>query len=149
MLILTLIVLLVVAAALTGCRPEETPAPTPPPQTPPAGEEEARYEDGTYDAELEPDQRGWKSTVEVTVANGEITEVNYDEVDEDGNLKSEDEEYNERWREASGIAAPEAYEDLEAQLIATQDIEEVEVVTGATSSTNSFKEVVAKALGEE
>ena len=104
------------------------------------------YKDGQYKAELEPDEHQWKSIVELQVQDGKITDVYYDELDEKDNKKSEDEEYNEQWENASNISAQKAYPQLEKSLIESQDIENVDTVTGATDATRDFKEVVTKAL---
>lgn len=148
-----LLVLLLVLGLTIGCQPQqpqepqqpEAPEqqPTPPPVT---DEEEVTYEDGTHEAEGEVDERGWKPIIEITVADGKITEVNYDEENEEGKLKSEDEEYNQKWEEASKISAPEAYEELEDSLVEAQDPENVDMVTGATSASESFVELAKEAL---
>ncbi|GAB6086796.1 FMN-binding protein [Alkaliphilus crotonatoxidans] len=149
-----LLVVLLVLGFTVGCQPqqpEEPQEPETPPQntTPPpttGNNEEVNYEDGTHTAEGEPDERGWKAMIEITVADGRITEVNYEEENEEGNLKSEDEEYNQRWEEASGVSAPEAYEQLENSLIENQNPEQVDMVTGATSASEKFVELATEAL---
>lgn len=108
--------------------------------------DEAKYEDGTYTAEGEPDERGWKGLVEVVVEGGKITSVNYDEVSEDNELKSEDEEYAASMKGASGISPAEAYEQLENALISRQDVDEIDLVSGATASSELFKTLVKEAL---
>jgi len=105
-----------------------------------------KYKDGEYEAELDPDERGWRSVVKIEVENNEITNVDYDEFDENDKKKSEDEEYNKTWKSASDIDATEAYPQLEEELIKTQDVDQIETITGATGSTENFKEVVSKAL---
>lgn len=154
LLVLLLIAVMIVLAAV-GCQPVEIPPPAPnetPEETPdetPGETPEARemdYEDGNYRGELEVNEKGWTSVVELVVEDGKITEVDYDELDEDDNRKSEDEEYNERWKSAAGISAPEAYPALEEQLIEVQDIEAVDAISGATATTRDFKDVVAQAI---
>ncbi len=145
-----LIAVLVVFGA--ACRQQPPPEQTPPPgQTPPPEQPQdpqGKYEDGTHEAELEPDERGWKAVVEVTVEGGKITAAAFDEVNEEGAKKSEDEEYLERWGTAANIDASEVYPKYEEDLIETQDVEEVEVITGATSTHEKFQDVVKKALGK-
>lgn len=104
------------------------------------------YEDGTFNVELEADERGWKPILEITVENGKITEVNYDEVNEEGVLKSTDEEYAESMKGVSGVSPAEAYELLEKDLIDKQDVDKVDMVSGATTSSENFKELVNEAL---
>lgn len=112
------------------------------------GTKSPAYKDGEYKAELEPDSHGWRSVVEIEVKNGKITDVDYDELNKDDKEKSEDKEYNQQWESASGINAKKAYPQLEERLMETQDIEEVDIITGATDATENFKEVVTEALKE-
>lgn len=109
---------------------------------------DAKYEDGTYEAEGEPDERGWRGVVQVVVEDGKITSVDYDEVNETNELKSEDEEYASTMEGASGITPAEAYEQLENGLISRQDVDQVDAVSGATSSSEQFKSLVEEALNK-
>ena len=61
-------------------------------------------------------------------------------------MKSEDEEYNKNM-EANGSSFADAKEDLDNQLVDKQSAEEIDVVSGATNSTEVF-EKAAKALIE-
>ncbi|ABR47584.1 FMN-binding domain protein [Alkaliphilus metalliredigens QYMF] len=158
--ILTLLLIMVLVMVLTiGCQPAEEPAPTPDPDPVPDQEEptedpeddEAQepmtYEDGTYThEEPDADDRGWTARIEITVDNGEITEVMYDEFDEEGMPKTEDDDYNERWEAQAGISAPEAFPALQDELIQAQSVEGIDVISGATQATERFKEVAAEAL---
>ena len=110
--------------------------------------EGAGYEDGTYTAESEPDDRGYKSVIEIIVENGEITSVDYDELNEGGARKSEDEEYAASMKGVSGVSPAEAYEQLENALISRQNVDEVDMVSGATSSAEMFKSLAKEALNE-
>lgn len=143
-----LLLILILAIFSVACQTEEAPAPapTPPPQEEP--KEEGKYKDGDYNAELDPDERGWKAVVDLTVEGGKITEVNFDEINAENVKKSENEDYLKRWGEAAKIDASKVYGQYEEDLIETQDVEEVEVITGATSSHEKFQNVVKKALGE-
>lgn len=109
---------------------------------------EAQYKDGTYTAESEPDDRGWNSAIEIVVENGKITSVDYDEFNEEGARKSEDEEYAASMKAVSGVAPAEAYELMENALIKRQNVDEVELVSGATSSSEMFKTLFKEALNE-
>ncbi|WP_313467252.1 FMN-binding protein, partial [Carnobacterium sp.] len=60
-------------------------------------------------------------------------------LDKDGNLKSEDEEYQKAMKEKSGTGPAEYIPELNAELVAKGDPADVEVVTGATHSSESFK----------
>lgn len=99
----------------------------------PAYAEDGELQDGTYRLVSNADERGWAAFLEITVAEGEITEADFDYTDEEGNLKSEDEEYNASMEEQAGISFADAAEEIEAQLVEGQD-PEVDTVSGATGS---------------
>lgn len=109
--------------------------------------EDAALEDGTFTAEGEMDDHGWKPVIEILVENGEITAVDYNEVNEEGGLKSEDEEYSDSMEGVSGVRPADAYEELENALISSQDVDQVDAVSGATGSSETFKALANEALG--
>ncbi|MDR7870862.1 MAG: FMN-binding protein [Tissierellaceae bacterium] len=110
--------------------------------------DEAKYKDGTFKADGEMDERGWTPVVEVVVENGEIVSVDYDEYNEAGELKSEDDEYAESMKSVSGVSPAEAYKQLEDALVKRQDVDQVDAVSGATTSSEQFKELVKEALNK-
>jgi len=105
------------------------------------------YKDGTYKATYDDfDEHGWKAYVEITIKDGKIADVDFDYVNEEGNLKSEDEEYNATMKEASGTSPEEFSPALEQQLIEKQNVKEIDNITGATHSVENFKELANAAL---
>ncbi len=114
------------------------------------GSKNEGFKDGSYRAEMKDfDDHGWKDYVNVTVADGKITEVESDSLNsEDGHKKSEDEAYKEAYIGAGFETYPAATsEKLESGLIEKQDINQVDTVAGATHSSDTFKKLV-KALEE-
>lgn len=107
----------------------------------------ANYEDGLHTKEAEVDDKGWKSTITITIVNGKIQEVDYDEVNEEGVSKTENAEYEESMKEETGISPKEAFQELEKGLKSSQDVDKVDVVSGATSSSEQFKSLAKDALG--
>lgn len=102
---------------------------------------EEGLQDGTYTlVEKNLDENGWKTDFSITVADGKITESNYENVNEAGDKKSEDEAYQERMAEVAGVGPVEYFPALNEQLVETQNPAGVEIVTGATHSSESFKE---------
>ena len=98
-------------------------------------------QDGTYRAEYKNfDVYGWKDYFEVTVENGEISELVFDAINiEDGSLKSEDENYKSEMEPIVGTYPAKYNADLINQFLESGKISAVDVVAGATQSTGSFK----------
>ncbi|MBS7858769.1 FMN-binding protein [Streptococcus suis] len=95
--------------------------------------------DGTYKAESGKDDYGYKIVHTLTVKDGKISESKFDYETEDGSLKSANEEYNKNMKDKAGVSAGEAIEQLNAALVEKQDLSAVEVVSGATHTSEDFK----------
>lgn len=105
------------------------------------------YKDGTYKAEQSAfDSHGWKGQIEITVKDGKITNVVYNEVNKEGTLKRNDQQYAEKMKAKSNITPKEADEKLQQDLIDKQDPAKVDTVTGATETSKTFKELATEAL---
>ena len=127
----------VALGSLTAC--SSTPSTETPSTEAPATEEAAALKDGSYRAEYDnADERGWKAFVETTVEGGKITAATFDYANADGGLKSADEEYNTKMKEIAGTSPSEFAPALAEAFVAAQDPAKVDVVTGATSSSNDF-----------
>ena len=111
-------------------------------------------QDGTYTlVEKNFDTRGWKTEFSITVVDGKITASTYENVNEAGEKKSEDAEYQANMTGKVGVGPAEYFPALNSQLVEKQDPDAVEVVTGATNSSDTFKKyaqqlVDAAAVGE-
>ena len=98
-------------------------------------------QDGTYRAEYKDfDVYGWKDYIEITVTDGEISQLVFDAVNmEDGTLKSESESYKNEMEPIVGTYPAKYNADLINQFLESGKISAVDVVAGATQSTGSFK----------
>ena len=98
-------------------------------------------QDGTYRAEYKNfDVYGWKDYIEITVEDGEITQLVFDAVNmEDDSLKSEDESYRNEMELIVGTYPAKYNADLINQFLESGKISAVDIVAGATQSTGSFK----------
>lgn len=99
----------------------------------------AALKDGTYTAESGFDKRGYKVVHSITVKDGKITESTFGYQKEDGSMKADDEEYNKNMKEKSGVSSKEATEKLNAELVEKQSAADIEVVSGATHTSENFK----------
>lgn len=105
-----------------------------------------RYKDGKFTAEDDLDDQGWKGEIEIKIRDGKMVEVDYDEVNREGDEKTEDEEYSKSMEESSGVSPEDAYEQLEDALVKTQDPNRIDAVSGATTSSERFKKLAKEAL---
>lgn len=107
------------------------------------------YEDGTYKVEADAyDEKGWKPFVEITIANDQIIGATFNYKNEAENLKTADAQYKTNMEAISGTYPEKYARELEEQLIQKQVISQVDVVSGATASSNNFAALVEYALDE-
>lgn len=105
--------------------------------------------DGTYRAEYENfDAYGWKDYIEITVEDGQISQLVFDAVNMEGDaLKSEDESYKNEMELIVGTYPAKYNKDLINQFLESGKISAVDVVAGATQSTGSFKTLLTNIIG--
>lgn len=106
---------------------------------------ETGLKDGNYEAKSEVDKNGYVSSINIEVKDGKIATVKFDEA-KDGKSKLDDAEYNTNMKNVSGTNPIEAYPALENSLVEKQDATAVDTVTGATSTSETFKTLAEKAL---
>ena len=75
----------------------------------------------------------------MTVKDGKITESKYDNINADGKSKTEDTKYEESMKAKSGVGPKEYIKQLNDSFVKAQSASGVEVVTGATHSSESFQ----------
>ncbi|ACB85573.1 FMN-binding protein [Natranaerobius thermophilus] len=115
--------------------------------------ESTDLQDGVYTASSEAGERSYTEAT-VTVDDGEITDVKLYEFDNRGLKKGVDFAYNmERWAEQSEDL-PEEFEyftdvtdELEQKFVEANSYE-VDIISGATGSTESAMDAVERALGK-
>ena len=106
-----------------------------------------KYKDGSYTAKGPVDERYWTPTVAITVKDGKISTVKYDEVSSRiYKYKSLDPAYISRFKELKEVDLLAVYDLLQKSLLEKQDPSKVDTVTGATSSSASFIEIAKKVI---
>lgn len=104
--------------------------------------------DGVYKVEFSDfDSHGYKPQLELTVLEGKITAVKYDELFKDGGYKSQDESYRSKMEEGSKTYPEKAFKELEQQLI-TKQSSKIDTVAGATASSTTFQKLVKYAIDD-
>lgn len=120
---------------------------------------DAGLKDGTYTAEQDGFNNGWKDNVTIEVKDGKIANVNWNSEAEDGGkdkrTSSADGDYG--MVEKGGAIAEwhEQAEKVETFLVEKQDVDAIELkddgttnaVAGVTIKVNGFVDLVKKALG--
>ncbi|EIW20562.1 MULTISPECIES: FMN-binding protein [Pelosinus] len=111
------------------------------------------YKDGTYTAKSSPDERGAVGEITLTIQQGKIAKADYRGIQKDGKVKDID------YGKTSGkIENPEFYQKAQQgvkgaaaygpKLIETQNIDQVDSISGATVSHKQFTEAAKSALDQ-
>ncbi len=95
--------------------------------------------DGTFTLEEKNENNGYRAVFSIVVKDGKIVESKYDNINADGKSKVDDEEYQKMMKDKAGVGPVEFIPELNESLVSAQSADGVEVVTGATHSTASFK----------
>ncbi len=98
-----------------------------------------QLEDGTHEGASDADGSGYVR-LQLTVENGEITDVDWQEFRGDGGEKTTDDYTYDAWLEAA--------EELPARLLEAQSAD-IDGVAGATGTSDKFKQAARRALDEE
>ena len=101
--------------------------------------------DGTYLGATPYDAFDYRHEVKIQIKDGKIVALDYNEVKKDGHGKQEDEEYCEEMS-VTGTTPAIAYPIMEEMLLSTQNMMEVDAVSGATYSLHRFRLAVTLAL---
>lgn len=104
--------------------------------------------DGTYTAQMTDFSFGWKEYVTITVKNGEIVATEYNAENPSGFIKSWDNAYMNNMKTVSGTYPNEYTRYYAAQLTGQKTVPEIDVLTGASTSGNTFKKL-AQAVVEQ
>ncbi|HBN97085.1 MAG TPA: hypothetical protein DDZ66_12365 [Firmicutes bacterium] len=95
------------------------------------------WQDGTYVGRSSPDERGYFGEIELVVTDGKIAEAEYEEMDQEGNVKDENYPYQ---------LGPQSHDDFENRLVKAQNPDDVDNISGATQTHDRFVEATRDAL---
>ena len=101
--------------------------------------------DGIYIGESPNDAFDYRHEVSLKIKDGKIVELDYNEINKKGIGKQEDQEYNEEMS-VTGTSPAIAYPIYENKLLRTQNILDVDGVSGASYSLYRFRFAVTIAL---
>ncbi|MBL1228626.1 FMN-binding protein [Enterococcus sp. BWB1-3] len=103
----------------------------------------ADLKDGTYTLKEKNNSNGYHTEFSMVVKDGKITESNYDNVNDDGESKKDNADYNESMKEKAGTnpeAFIPAFNEAFVKAMGEEDgtPADMDVVSGATHSYHSF-----------
>ncbi|MBO5057021.1 MAG: FMN-binding protein [Lachnospiraceae bacterium] len=97
--------------------------------------------DGFYTAEMSDFSHGWKEYLCIMVKNDTIVYAEFNAKDPSGYIKAWDNAYMKNMAAISGTYPNEYTRNYVAQLIEVQNSEDVDAVSGASSSGGNFKKL--------
>ncbi|MCI9121170.1 MAG: FMN-binding protein [Oscillibacter sp.] len=109
---------------------------------------QAGLQDGYYTAQASEFSHGWKEYITILVKGGSIVSVEYNAENASGFIKSWDNAYMQSMLHIQGTYPNEYTRNYANQLLEGQSAENIDVVTGATSSHGSFQ-ILAQAVLEQ
>ncbi len=103
-------------------------------------------QDGYYTAQASEYHFGWKEYVTIIVKGGRIVSVEYNAENASGFIKSWDNTYMQTMRHSNGTYPNEYTRYYAGQLLEGQGEDEIDALSGATSSYGSFQKLEAAVL---
>ena len=110
--------------------------------------EKTELQDGYYTAQASEFNHGWKEYITIMVKGGSIVAVEYNAENASGFIKSWDNAYMQTMLHSNGTYPNEYTRYYAGQLLEDQNEDEIDALTGATSSYTSFQKL-SKAVLEQ
>ena len=108
--------------------------------------EKTSLQDGYYTAQAAQFSHGWREYITIMVKGGSIVSVEYNAENASGFIKSWDNAYMQNMYLVNGTYPNEYTRYYAGQLLEDQGDDSIDLLTGATSSGNSFKKLSAAVL---
>ncbi len=108
--------------------------------------EQTGMQDGYYTAQASEFSHGWKEYITIMVKGGSIVSVEYNAENASGFIKSWDNAYMQNMLHVKGTYPNEYTRYYAGQLLEGQGKEEIDALTGATSSYGSFQKLEAAVI---
>ena len=103
-------------------------------------------QDGYYTAQAQEFSHGWKEYVTIMVKGGSIVSVEYNAENASGFIKSWDNAYMQNMLHSNGTYPNEYTRNYAGQLLEGQGKGQIDAISGASSSYDSFKKLAAAVL---
>ena len=90
---------------------------------------------------------GYHQVYTLTIKNGKISDLKYDQVNKKGQSKTQNASYEKQMKKYSKVGSKEYIKKLRKEFLDNDgDMEKVQVVSGATESSNDFITYVSQLL---
>lgn len=107
---------------------------------------ENNLQDGYYTAIMSDYNFGWKEFVTICVMDNKIVSVEYNAKNAAGFIKSWDSAYMRNMNPVSGTYPNRYTRTYAAQFLEKQNVQDIDLLTGATSSGKNFQKLAAAVL---
>ena len=107
---------------------------------------QAGLQDGYYTAQAAEFSHGWKEYITILVKDGSIISVEYNAENASGFIKSWDNAYMQNMLHSNGTYPNEYTRNYAGQLLEGQGKGQIDAISGASSSHDSFKKLAAAVL---
>ncbi len=108
--------------------------------------EKTGLQDGYYTAQAAEFNFGWKEYITIMVKGGSIVSVEYNAENASGFIKSWDNAYMQTMLHSNGTYPNEYTREYAGQLLEKQATDQLDALSGATSSYNSFQKLATAVL---
>lgn len=108
--------------------------------------DKTELQDGYYTAQAAEFNHGWKEYITIMVKEGSIVSVEYNAENASGFIKSWDNAYMQTMLQVEGTYPNEYTRYYAGQLLEGQGKEDIDALSGATSSYGSFQKLEAAVL---
>lgn len=107
-----------------------------------------KMEDGFYTAEMSEFSHGWKEYICIMVKNDTIVYAEFNAKNPSGYIKAWDSDYMQNMKTITGTYPNEYTRKYVAQLLKTQNPDEVDAVSGASSSGSNFQKLCVAVINQ-
>ena len=108
----------------------------------------AGLQDGYYTAQAAQYSHGWKEYITIMVKGGNIVSVEYNAENPSGFIKSWDNSYMQNMLTVTGTYPNEYTRNYVSQLLASQTPGALDAISGASSSSETFKKLSIAVIGQ-
>ncbi|MBP2057747.1 major membrane immunogen (membrane-anchored lipoprotein) [Lactobacillus colini] len=107
----------------------------------------AKYKDGTYKLETLNYDHGYHQVYTLVIKNGKVADLTYDQLNKKGVSKTKNTSYEKQMKKYSKVGPKEYIAKLKKEFLDNNgNMEKVQVVSGATESSNDFIAYVSQLL---